>query len=60
MQVLQAGQYDNSLQTGHRVYVDDCYKLCNIISNVYINVAVKGFVKENEILDCSIVNKRQH
>ena len=54
VQVLQAGQYDNSLQTGHRVYVDDCYKLCNIISNVYINVAVKGFVKEHKILHCSI------
>ena len=32
VQVLQAGQYDNSQQTGHSVYMDDCKKLCNIIS----------------------------
>ena len=31
-QVLQAGQYDNSQQTGRSVYIDDCKKLCNIIS----------------------------
>ena len=31
-----------------------------VIRNVYINVAVNSFVKENEILDFSIVSKRQH
>ena len=33
-----------------------------LISNVYINMAVNGFVEENEILDhdFSIVSKRQH
>ena len=31
-QVLQAGQYDNSQHTGHSMYMDDCKKLCNIIS----------------------------
>ena len=31
-QVLQAGQYDNSQHTGHSVYMDDCKKLCKIIS----------------------------
>jgi len=31
-----------------------------VIRDVYINVAVNSFVKENEILDFSIVNKGQH
>ena len=31
-----------------------------VIRNVYISVAVNSFVKENEILDFSIVSKRQH
>ena len=31
-----------------------------VIRDVYINLAVNSFVKENEILDFSIVSKRQH
>jgi len=31
-----------------------------VFKNVYINVVEKSFVKEYEILDFSIVSKRQH
>ena len=31
-----------------------------VVRDIYINEAVDSFVKENEILDFSIVSKRQH
>ena len=59
MRVLQAGTVtaDRLLATAGTWMIVKGYVVRDIC---YINVAVNSFVKENEILDFSIVSKRQH